>query len=51
LLTAQLYFPGDPHNGDDIASAVKPELMLDPQDQGDGTQTITYSFTLDPVGA
>src|SRR6187200_1764164 len=27
LLTAQLYFPGDPHNDDDIASAVKPELV------------------------
>ena len=49
LLTAQLYFPGDPHNGDDIASAVKPELMLDPQVQPDGTETITYSFVLDPV--
>ena len=32
LLTAQLYFPGDPHNDDDIASAVKPELMLGPAD-------------------
>jgi len=51
LLTAQLYFPGDPHNGDDIASAVKPELLLDPQDRGDGTQKITYSFVLDPVPA
>ena len=29
LLTAQLYFPGDAHNDDDIASAVKPELMLE----------------------
>ena len=29
LITTQLYFPGDPHNEDDIASAVKPELMLD----------------------
>ena len=34
LLTAQLYFPGDQHNDDDIASAVKPELMLDPQAAG-----------------
>jgi catechol 1,2-dioxygenase len=32
---------------DDIASAVKPELMLDPQDQGDGTQKNTYNFVLD----
>lgn len=36
-LTTQLYFPGDPHNEDDIASAVKPELMLEPQELGDGT--------------
>ena len=31
LITTQLYFPGDEHNDDDIASAVKPELILDPQ--------------------
>lgn len=51
LLTAQLYFPGDPHNQDDIASAVKPELMLDPQDDGQGGATIGYDFVLDPVAA
>ncbi|MGE2833133.1 catechol 1,2-dioxygenase [Mycobacterium sp. SMC-4] len=49
LLTAQLYFPGDPHNDDDIADAVKPELVLDPQPNGDGSQSITYNFVLDPV--
>ncbi len=27
LLTAQLYFLGDPLNKDDIAGAVKPELI------------------------
>lgn len=48
LLTAQLYFPGDVHNDDDIASAVKPELMLAPQDQGDGTALVEYGFVLDP---
>ena len=50
LLTAQLYFPGDPHNEDDIATATKPELMLDiqPAAAGDGVQT-TYDFVLDPV--
>lgn len=48
LLTAQLYFPGDVHNDDDIASAVKPELLLDPKSQGDGTATVDYSFVLDP---
>lgn len=49
LLTAQLYFPGDVHNDDDIASAVKPELMLNPEPQGDGTSVVNYSFALDPV--
>ena len=48
-LTAQLYFPGDPHNQDDIASAVKPELMLDPQPSANGA-TISYDFVLDPEG-
>ena len=51
LLTAQLYFPGDPHNEDDIATAVKPELMLDPQSRRDGTATVAYDFVLDPVRA
>ncbi len=48
LLTAQLYFPGDEHNDDDIASAVKPELILDPRRAGDGA-TVEYGFVLDPV--
>ncbi|WP_328647476.1 catechol 1,2-dioxygenase [Amycolatopsis sp. NBC_00348] len=47
LLTAQLYFPGDDHNDDDIASAVKPELMLSPRRAADG-ETIEYGFVLDP---
>ncbi len=51
LLTAQLYFPGDEHNDDDIASAVKPELMLAPQPQGDGSVTVDYGFVLDPAKA
>ncbi|WP_340538829.1 catechol 1,2-dioxygenase [Nocardioides sp. GXZ039] len=48
LLTAQLYFPGDAHNDDDIASAVKPELLLDPKPQDDGSVTVDYGFVLDP---
>ena len=48
LLTAQLYFPGDEHNEDDIASAVKPELILDPQGQDDGSASVAYDFVLDP---
>ncbi len=49
LLTAQLYFPGDAHNDDDIATAVKPELLLEikPATEGSGVQT-TYDFVLDP---
>lgn len=49
LLTAQLYFPGDEHNDDDIASAVKPELILDPKpaDNGKG-EYVQYDFVLDP---
>ncbi len=50
LLTAQLYFPGDEHNDDDIASAVKPELMLNPRPAPDGDGDIVhYDFVLDPV--
>lgn len=49
LLTAQLYFPGDEHNDDDIASAVKPELLLDPVIRPDGSAAIDYGFVLDPV--
>ncbi|MEH1017183.1 catechol 1,2-dioxygenase [Micromonospora sp. CPCC 206060] len=48
-LTAQLYFPGDPHNDDDIAAAVKPELMLEPVPQPDGTVQVDYGFVLDPA--
>ncbi|MGB3481782.1 MAG: hypothetical protein WBB07_06115 [Mycobacterium sp.] len=48
LLTAQLYFPGNAHNEDDIANAVKPELVLDPETEADGSQTVTYGFALDP---
>lgn len=49
-ITTQLYFPGDPHNEDDIASAVKPELLLDlqPAADGNGNETV-YDFVLDPA--
>jgi catechol 1,2-dioxygenase len=49
-ITTQLYFPGDPHNDDDVASAVKPELMLEltPAADGNGRQT-SYDFVLDPA--
>ena len=47
LITTQLYFPGDPHNDDDVASAVKPELLLDVTKTADGAETV-YDFVLDP---
>lgn len=50
LITTQLYFTGDTHLEDDIASAVKPELVLDPQPTGDGNEREqVYDFVLDPV--
>jgi catechol 1,2-dioxygenase len=50
LITTQLYFPGDPHNDDDIAAAVKPELMLDPRPAADGNGIdVEYDFVLDPA--
>lgn len=51
-VTQQLYFPGDPHNADDIASAVKDELMLDPKprtDGGDGEEAV-YNYVLAKEG-
>jgi catechol 1,2-dioxygenase len=52
LITSQLYFPGDPHNGDDIASAVKPELVLTPEPAASGNGLeVTYDFVLDPAPA
>lgn len=50
LLTAQLYFDGDQHLSDDIASAVKPELVLSPTPREDARgNEVTYDFVLDPV--
>lgn len=47
LVTQQLYFPGDPHNEDDIASAVKPELMLDVKERQDGEgNQVEYNYVL-----
>jgi catechol 1,2-dioxygenase len=48
LITTQLYFPGDPHNDDDIASAVKAELILQPVPAVDGNGIdVEYDFVLD----
>ncbi|GAA4857436.1 catechol 1,2-dioxygenase [Saccharopolyspora rosea] len=49
LLTAQLYFEGGEHVEDDIAQAVKPELVLRPGPAADGRgEQVTYDFVLDP---
>jgi catechol 1,2-dioxygenase len=49
LITTQLYFEGDEHVADDIASAVKPELILAPTERSDGEgREVTYDFILDP---
>ncbi|WP_432514739.1 catechol 1,2-dioxygenase [Kineococcus sp. SYSU DK001] len=44
LITTQLYFSGGEYVGDDIAQAVKPELVLEPRDG-----QVTYDFVLDPA--
>ncbi|MFD7999539.1 catechol 1,2-dioxygenase [Streptomyces mirabilis] len=48
LITTQLYFQGGSHVEDDIASAVKPELILAPKPATDGSgNEVTYDFVLD----
>lgn len=50
LVTTQLYFKGGSHVADDIAQAVKPELILDPGPAADGSgREVTYDFVLDKV--
>jgi catechol 1,2-dioxygenase len=46
-VTTQLYFAGGEWLDSDVAEATKPELVLDPQDQGDGTRAVTYDFVLE----
>jgi catechol 1,2-dioxygenase len=48
-ITTQLYFSGGQWLDSDVAEAVKPELVLDPQDAGDGTVKATYDFELEPA--
>lgn len=48
-ITTQLYFAGDDWLDSDVAGAVKPELVLDPQDDGTGTHRSTYDFELEPA--
>jgi catechol 1,2-dioxygenase len=46
-ITTQLYFTGGQWLDSDVAEAVKPELVLDPQDAGDGTRRVEYDFVLE----
>jgi len=46
-ITTQLYFRGGEHLADDVASAVKPELIIDPAPAADGV-AVTHDFILDP---
>jgi catechol 1,2-dioxygenase len=49
LVTTQLYFEGGEHVEDDVAQAVKPELILRPTPAASGTgEEVTYDFALDP---
>ncbi|GAA2901999.1 catechol 1,2-dioxygenase [Pseudonocardia halophobica] len=49
LVTTQLYFDGGAYVDDDVAQAVKPELILRPTPaaSGEGNE-VTYDFALDP---
>jgi catechol 1,2-dioxygenase len=50
LITTQLYFEGGQWVGDDVAQAVKPELILSPIPAASGTgEEVTYDFVLDPA--
>ncbi|MBC3191837.1 catechol 1,2-dioxygenase [Pseudonocardia sp. C8] len=46
-ITTQLYFRGGEWLDSDVASATKPELILDPVDAGDGTHVVEYDFVLE----
>lgn len=49
LVTAQLYFRGGDYVDNDIAQAVKPDLILDPVSSATGTgNVVTHDFVLDP---
>lgn len=48
-ITTQLYFAGGDWLDSDVAQATKPELVLDPQPQGDGRLRAEYDFVLEPA--
>jgi catechol 1,2-dioxygenase len=50
LVTTQLYFAGGQHVEDDVAQAVKPDLVLHPTPVASGQgEEVTYDFALDPA--
>jgi catechol 1,2-dioxygenase len=50
LVTTQLYFDGGEYIEDDVAQAVKPELVLRPTPAASGKgEEVTYDFALDPA--
>ncbi|MEP7092081.1 MAG: catechol 1,2-dioxygenase [Nocardioidaceae bacterium] len=48
-VTTQLYFAGGDWLDGDVAEATKPELIIDPKDDGSGTRRSTYDFELEPA--
>lgn len=46
-ITTQLYFAGGEWLESDVAEATKPELIIDPQDDGTGARRATYDFELE----
>ncbi len=50
LITTQLYFTGGDYLESDVAQAVKPALVLNPEPAESGTgEQVTYDFALDPA--
>ncbi|MBA5849273.1 catechol 1,2-dioxygenase [Gordonia amicalis] len=47
-IVTQLYFAGGDWLDSDVASATKPELLLDPKPDADGRNVVQYDFALDP---
>ena len=48
-LVTQLYIDSSDYLDSDVASAVKPELIIHPERVGDGSYAISYDFALAPV--
>jgi catechol 1,2-dioxygenase len=48
-IITQLYFAGGDWIDDDVATATKPELLLDPQLDDAGRKVVSYDFALDPA--